>query len=212
MNINPRIENVGAGAGQVYKQIDSSETNQLRTIVAGAGISVTNNTSDVTIAATGGTPVNIFEQLLAYYWYMSYAAYNISNPAADLQGKNMVTGGQPSDLVRLHSNYAGGTIKMEIAGYFFSPSNTNNNTINVKCRWQSIGDDLDVAFGGAGVNLTITKPNTGGYRVFHTGLVSLSPEGSWTSAKSLFVRYKRTDADTDNTPIITQVRINYPVA
>lgn len=51
MNINPRIENVGTGVGEVYKQIDSSETNQLRTIKAGAGIAVTNNTSDVTIAA-----------------------------------------------------------------------------------------------------------------------------------------------------------------
>jgi hypothetical protein len=53
MNVNPRIENVGAGAGQVYKQIDTSETNQLRTVKAGSGVVVTNNANDVEIAAAG---------------------------------------------------------------------------------------------------------------------------------------------------------------
>ena len=45
--------NVGTGAGDVYKQKTGVDL-ELKTILAGSGISVTNNVSDITIAATGG--------------------------------------------------------------------------------------------------------------------------------------------------------------
>jgi len=51
MNITPRIDNVGAGTGEVYKEITDQETNNLRTIKAGTGVDVTNNTSDIEIGA-----------------------------------------------------------------------------------------------------------------------------------------------------------------
>lgn len=55
MNVNPRIENIGTGAGQVYKEIDASETNRLRTIKEGAGIDVSNDTNEVTISVDATT-------------------------------------------------------------------------------------------------------------------------------------------------------------
>lgn len=209
MGIIAKVVNVGTGAGLVFRDENAQNQINLKTIKAGSNITVTNNADDITLAADDGNKV--FEQLLGYYWYMSYAAYNIANPAADLQGKNMVTGGQPSDLIRLHEDYDGADIKMMISGYYFSPGTTANNTINVKSRWQSIGDDLDVAFAGGGVNLTLTKPNTGGYRVFKSNLVTLTPEGAWGANKVLFVRFKRTDEDGD-TPIVTHVKISYEVS
>ena len=45
--------NVGTGTGDVFKQKTGVDL-ELKTIKAGTGISVTNNTSDITIAATGG--------------------------------------------------------------------------------------------------------------------------------------------------------------
>jgi len=202
----PHVVNVGTGTGQVFKQETASNTNELKTIKSGTAIDVVNNASDITLNGRN------FEQLLGYYWYMSYAAYAIGNPDADLQGKNMVAAGKPSDLVRLHENYNGGDIKCAICGYFYDPTNTNNNTILIKARWQTIGDNLDIAFVGAGVTLTITKPNTAGYRVFNSDIVTLSPDGAFAAGKVLFIRFKRTDADSGNTPIITHVKLNYPIA
>lgn len=48
------IANEGAGAGQVYDTVNSTPTNALlKTIAAGAGITVTNNATDITLAASG---------------------------------------------------------------------------------------------------------------------------------------------------------------
>lgn len=48
----PKVNGVGAGAGQVFKQETSSNTNEIKTLVAGTGITVTNNASDITLAST----------------------------------------------------------------------------------------------------------------------------------------------------------------
>jgi hypothetical protein len=45
--------NVGTGAGEVYKQKTGVDL-ELKTVLAGTGIVVTNNTSDITIASSGG--------------------------------------------------------------------------------------------------------------------------------------------------------------
>ena len=45
--------NVGSGAGQVFKQKTGVDL-ELKTVLAGSGITVTNNVSDITIASSGG--------------------------------------------------------------------------------------------------------------------------------------------------------------
>ena len=68
MNIIPRVANIGAGA-QVFKQQAQDDSLQMRTIVQGAGVTVTQNADDITVAATGGTPVNRDNQWLpAMMW------------------------------------------------------------------------------------------------------------------------------------------------
>jgi hypothetical protein len=52
---NTTVLNVGGGAGQVYRDKTVDQIN-LKTLLAGAGISVTNNADDITVAATGGAP------------------------------------------------------------------------------------------------------------------------------------------------------------
>lgn len=49
--------NVGTGEGNVFKQ-RSGDTLQFKTIKAGSGITVTDNTDDITIASTGGASAN----------------------------------------------------------------------------------------------------------------------------------------------------------
>ncbi|MHC4620002.1 MAG: hypothetical protein ACYTEQ_19830 [Planctomycetota bacterium] len=49
------VKNVGTGAGQVFKQETKSNENELKTIKAGAGISVSNDTSEVTISTDPAT-------------------------------------------------------------------------------------------------------------------------------------------------------------
>lgn len=50
VKISP-VKNVGAGTGQVFKQETASNENELKTIKAGPGVSVSNDTSEVTISA-----------------------------------------------------------------------------------------------------------------------------------------------------------------
>jgi len=150
-----------------------------------------------------------FEQDLANVWYVTENAYNIANPDVDLKGYQP-TSNKPGDLVSLHENYDGGTIQMRMSGYYFSPTLPATNIINVKCRWQSTGDDLDVAYPGAGVNFTYSKPNAGAYRVSVTAIQALVPDGVYAVGKALFLRWRRTDADADAI-LITHVKLRYKI-
>ena len=47
--------NVGAGTGQVFKQ-KTGVNLELKTLLQGSGVTITNNASDITIAASGGAP------------------------------------------------------------------------------------------------------------------------------------------------------------
>lgn len=52
---NTSVSNVGAGAGQIYRDKTADQIN-LKTLVAGANIGITNNADDITIAFTGTIP------------------------------------------------------------------------------------------------------------------------------------------------------------
>ena len=64
--------NVGDGAGQIYKEKVSTEF-KLKTIKAGTGVSVTNNTDDVTLAADAA---NIAHNSLSGYAAANHRAVN----------------------------------------------------------------------------------------------------------------------------------------
>lgn len=53
MNILPPVDNVGTGA-EIFKQKTPSNENQLRSLVAGTGIALTQNTDDITVAVASG--------------------------------------------------------------------------------------------------------------------------------------------------------------
>jgi hypothetical protein len=50
MTTRAKIINIGSGAGEVHKQETAKNVHELRTVLAGDGIVVTNNTSDIQIA------------------------------------------------------------------------------------------------------------------------------------------------------------------
>ncbi|MCK9570676.1 DUF2793 domain-containing protein [Candidatus Pacearchaeota archaeon] len=66
--------NLGDGAGQVYKQKVGVDL-QLRTIKAGTGVTVTNNTNDITLAADAA---NIAHNSLSGYAAANHRAVNFN--------------------------------------------------------------------------------------------------------------------------------------
>jgi len=125
--------NVGTGTGNVFKQKTGVDL-ELKTLLAGTGISVTNNASDITIAATGGvagqisfnptnmaaaqtalvTGVDLNNVINEIVYLTADVAVNLTTMTSGLAGaiKTIIAGDSDVTIIQDKASIVGGTFSL----------------------------------------------------------------------------------------------------
>lgn len=211
----PLIKNIGAGAGEVFKQETASNENELRKIAAGTGITVTNGTNDITIAQTIPSPTT-----MTWMDVLPGASFGSDNAAMvkcffgnvascfngiEFEAENDNCGYMHS----LHEGYAGGQLQFRLIWvYRYDVSSADANNCDVSMLFVQHDGNKDAAM-GATVNIAMT-PTAGLHHVQISDWTNITPGGSYNAASVLFIKVQREDSNSDR-PIIGIVKLKYTI-
>ena len=216
MNILDVIGNIGTGAGKVFKQKTVSNLHELRSIKAGANVTVTNNANDITIAAAGGATTTTWEEVVYARggMYSSSATMNGSyfgGAVLDVEARRFDQDEGASIWYPVHDGYASGTISFRIFGIYETPSSANNNVLRIQARWVSAGDNPDVAYVGGGTSFNCNPvTGAGAWRAFVTSWGAVTADGTYAAGDFLMIKVLRTDSVSDD-PKVTNIKIKYTI-